>query len=79
VKTLKLAKDKLDLFASVVQQFGEVHAPVAQNGAYAFQRLSRWSDARLGYGRTILPLKKYFLPPRETLFRYQPGLATSMR
>jgi hypothetical protein len=27
----------------------------------------------LEYDRTILPPKKYFLPPRETLFRYRPG------
>ena len=73
MKVLKLPKDKLDFFAAVAQQFGEVHAPVEQNGRYAFQRLARWSDARLEYDRTILPPKKYFLPPKETLFRYRTG------
>jgi sulfhydrogenase subunit beta (sulfur reductase) len=73
LKILKLRKEKLDLFASVVQQFGELHAPVEQDGKYAFKRLTRWSEARLEYDRTILPPKKYFLPPRETLFRYRPG------
>ncbi len=73
MKILKLAKQKLDLFASVVQQFGELHAPVEQDGRYAFKRLTRWSDARLDYDRTILPPKKYFFPPRETTFRYVPG------
>ena len=73
MKILKLRKEKLDLFASVVQQFGEVHAPVEQEGKYVFRRLTRWSEARLDYNRTILPPKKYFLPPRETLFRYRPG------
>lgn len=73
MKVLKLPKEKLDFFASVVQQFGEVHAPVRQNGGYVFRRLSRWSEACLDYNRTILPLKKYFLPPHETLFRYRPG------
>jgi sulfhydrogenase subunit beta (sulfur reductase) len=73
VKILKLPKDKLDFFAAVVQQFGEVHAPVEQNGRFAFQRLARWSDARLNYDRTILPPKKYLLPPREVLFRYRSG------
>jgi sulfhydrogenase subunit beta (sulfur reductase) len=72
VKILKLRKARLDLFASVVQQFGELHAPVEQDGRYAFKRLTRWSEARLDYDRTILPPKKYFLPPRETLFRYSP-------
>jgi len=73
LKILKLRKEKLDLFASVVQQFGELHAPVEQDGKFVFKRLTRWSDARLEYNRTILPPKKYFLPPRETLFRYRPG------
>src|SRR5271157_2628529 len=73
VKILKLPKEKLDLFASVVQQFGELHAPVEQDGRYVFKRLTRWSEARLDYNRTILPPKKYFLPPRETLFHYSPG------
>jgi len=72
VKILKLPKEKLDFFAAVVQQFGEVHAPVEQDGQYAFKRLNRWSEARLNYPRTILPPKKYFLPPREVLFRYRP-------
>ena len=72
MKILKLPKEKLDFFASVVQQFGEVHAPVEQDGQYAFKRLSRWSEARLDYHRTLLPPKKYFLPQREVLFRYRP-------
>ncbi len=73
MKLLKLPKQKLDLFASVVQQFGEVHAPVEQYGKHVFRPLNRWSEARLDYHRTILPLKKYFLPPLETMFRYRGG------
>ena len=37
MKTLKLPKDKLDLFASVLQQFGEVHAPVERDGKFVFR------------------------------------------
>lgn len=73
MKILKLPKEKLDFFASVLQQFGEVHAPVEQGGQFVFKRLKRWSEARLDYTRTILPPKKYFLPPRETLFTYRAG------
>ena len=68
MKTLKLPKQRLDFFASVLQQFGEVHGPVARDGGFAFERLRRWSDARLDYTRTMLPPRKYFLPPRETLY-----------
>lgn len=73
MKILKLPKDQLDFFASVLQQFGEVHAPVARGDKYVFARLDRWSDAVLDYNRTILPPKKYFLPPCETLLRYRHG------
>jgi sulfhydrogenase subunit beta (sulfur reductase) len=73
MKVLTLAKDKLDFFAAVVQQFGEVHAPVEQNGKFVFRRLARWSDARLDYQRTLIPPKKYFLPPKDTLFQYKEG------
>jgi len=72
VKTLRLPKPRLDFFASVLHKFGEVHAPVEHDGHYVFRRLARWSDARLTYTRTMLPPKKYVLPPRETLFRYRP-------
>jgi sulfhydrogenase subunit beta (sulfur reductase) len=73
MKTLKLPKDKLDFFASVLQQFGEVHAPVGKGGRFVFGKLNRWSEACLDYDRTILPPKKYFLPPREVLLRYRQG------
>ena len=46
MKILKLPKEKLDFFASVVQQFGEVHAPVEQDGKFVFKPLSRWSATR---------------------------------
>lgn len=73
MKILKLPKEKLDFFASVVQQFGELHAPVERDGKYVFARLSRWSEARLDYNRTMLPPKKYLLPPREVLLEYRDG------
>ncbi|MDP1862253.1 MAG: 4Fe-4S dicluster domain-containing protein [Gemmatimonadaceae bacterium] len=73
MKTLRLPKGQLDYFASVLQQFGEVHAPVERDGGFVFQALERWSDARLDYTRTILPPKKYFLPPRERLFTFDPA------
>jgi len=71
VKTLVLPREHLDFFASVLQQFGEIHGPVAQGEHFVFRRLRRWSEIRLDYPRTLLPPKKYFLPPRECLFHYQ--------
>ena len=73
MKILKLPKSQLDVFAAVLQQFGEVHAPVKTQAGYSFARLERWSDACLDYTRTVLPPRKYFLPQRETMFTYIRG------
>lgn len=81
MKTTKLPKAELERFVSLLSRFGEVHAPVERNGDFVFERLTHWADARLDYTRTILPPKKYLLPPQETLFRfdaqngYQPAAA----
>lgn len=70
MKTTKLPKAALERFGALLGRFGEVHAPVARDGGFAFARLERWADVRLDYLRTTLPPKKYLLPPRETLFRF---------
>ena len=73
MKTVALPKAYLGQFATALQQFGELHAPVSVNGRYAFRPLNEWSEACLEYTRTILPPKKYLLPPLDTLFHYRPG------
>jgi sulfhydrogenase subunit beta (sulfur reductase) len=72
MKNLRLRKTRLEAFGAVLRDFGEVHGPVAENGVHVFRRLEDWSAVCLDYMRTVLPPKKYFLPPRETLFRYTP-------
>jgi sulfhydrogenase subunit beta (sulfur reductase) len=72
MKIRKISKQNLDLFAAVLPAFGEVYAPVARGSGYAFEQPHRWSDVQLKYPRTILPPKKFLLPPRETTFRFTP-------
>lgn len=72
MKIVKVPKDALDLFVSVLPAFGELYAPVARGRGYAFERPAAWSDVRLDYPRTILPPRKLFLPPREALMRFDP-------
>jgi sulfhydrogenase subunit beta (sulfur reductase) len=72
MKTLRLPKERLEAFTEVLGGFGQVHAPLRTDKGLAFGRLERWSDAELEYTRTTLPPKKYVLPQRETLFRYDP-------
>jgi ferredoxin len=72
MKFLKIPKERLDLFVSVLPAFGEVYAPVRRGRGHVFDRPARWSDVDLAYARTILPPRKLFLPPRETTFIFDP-------
>lgn len=70
MKMLKLAKKDLDLFASVLPAFGKLSAPVKRGSGYAFAQPVSWCEVCLEYPRTILPPRKFFLPPREALFTF---------
>ncbi len=72
MKILKIPKKHLDLFVSVLPAFGELYAPVKRGSGYAFDRPAAWSDVQMAYPRTILPPRKFFLPPREATFRFDP-------
>ena len=72
MKILKIPKTDLDLFASILPAFGELYAPVRRGRGYAFDRPVAWSDVQIDYPRTILPPRKLFLPPRETMFHFDP-------
>ncbi len=72
MKLLKIPKKHLDLFVSILPAFGELYAPVKRGSGYAFDRPSSWSDVQMEYPRTILPPRKFFLPPREATFRFDP-------
>jgi formate hydrogenlyase subunit 6/NADH:ubiquinone oxidoreductase subunit I len=72
MKFLRMPKDHLDFFVSVLPAFGEVYAPVRRGSGHAFDRPARWSDVDLEYARTILPPRKLFLPPREVTFVFDP-------
>ncbi len=64
--------DKSDLadFVNRLLPVYRVGGPVAHNGGFAFQTIEDPDELRLDYPTTILPPKKFFLPPRETLFEF---------
>jgi sulfhydrogenase subunit beta (sulfur reductase) len=72
MKILKLAKQNLDLFVSVLPAFGDVYAPVKRGKSFVFDQPILWSDVQMNYTRTILPPKKLLLPPCETTFSFDP-------
>ena len=48
----------------------EVVAPVKSGLSYAFEVVSSFEEIELDYPTTITSLKKYYLPPRETLLEF---------
>ncbi|RMG60067.1 MAG: hydrogenase [Deltaproteobacteria bacterium] len=60
----------LETLFSRLSGTGKVYGPVRQGKAVRFLPLSSISDAELSYQRTVLPPKKFFLPPGETLLTF---------
>jgi sulfhydrogenase subunit beta (sulfur reductase) len=65
-----LRKENLNTFVAALQSRYRVGAPIKHNGTYAFKNLQNPEELSLDYPTTILPPKKYLLPVRETLFRF---------
>ncbi|HKJ66578.1 MAG TPA: 4Fe-4S dicluster domain-containing protein [bacterium] len=71
MKVLKLPKENREKFARALQYFGDVHIPVARGKeSFVFKKMSDPADIAWEYLRTIAPPKKYILPSREALLRY---------
>ena len=49
----------------------EVVGVQKKGNKYIFDKLQHAKDLKLDYDVTILPPKKYFIPPRETILRFQ--------
>ena len=65
-----LRKTNLNAFVAALLPHYRVGGPVQFNGSYAFKDIQDPSELRLGYPTTILPPKKYLLPVKETLLRF---------
>ena len=59
-----------DLVAGLQADF-EVIGPVAKGEKYVFATLQDPSDLRLEYDTTLLPPKKFFVPPAESLMEFE--------
>lgn len=53
-----------------LQQEYRVVAPQEKHGAFIFDEIDSIGDLRLTYPPTVLPPKKYLVPPREKLLQY---------
>lgn len=63
-----LDSSSLPLFLKELAAYGEVHGPVmTDDGVPVFGRIESTADLSLDSRRTLIPPKKYLLPPRETV------------
>ncbi|MCF6268794.1 MAG: 4Fe-4S dicluster domain-containing protein [Melioribacteraceae bacterium] len=64
-------KDVTQKFISFLMKKGDVIAPHKTGElSYKYEIVSDATEVVLNYSRTILPLKKAFMPPRETLINF---------
>lgn len=67
-----LEKERLpELVRGLAVEF-EVIGPVAKDDRFVFARIEDPSDLRLDYDTTLLPPKKLFFPPEDTMMRFDP-------
>jgi len=66
-----LTKDKMDQFIGSLTQSYKVFGPVRKGVECVFDHITAAKDLWLDYPTTILPPKKFFTPPKETLFTFQ--------
>lgn len=66
-----LDKERLpDLIAGLSSEY-EVVGPVEKDERFVFAPISDPADVRLDYDTTLLPPKKWFLPPEESIMRFR--------
>ena len=64
-------KERLpDLIAGLASEY-EVVGPIEKDGRFVFAPITDPTRVRLDYDTTLLPPKKWFLPPDETIMRFR--------
>ncbi len=62
--------EELPLLVEAFMRDHEVVAPVKSGRSVAFETIGSFDDIVLDYTTTLTSLKKYYLPPRETLIEF---------
>ncbi|MDR3579827.1 MAG: 4Fe-4S dicluster domain-containing protein [Oryzomonas sp.] len=68
-----LKRDSISFFLEILATFGKLHGPIlTDDGVLAFRPLGSGNDLLLEYSRTLVPPKKYLLPPRDAVLFFAP-------
>lgn len=70
MKALKLKKEDLYTYLESLKNYGELWGPVKRGEKFVYAKLTNVRDVALDALRTIIPPKKFFVPPRFNMFRY---------
>lgn len=65
--------DELPALIEAFMKDYEVVAPVAKGKSFAFEPIDSFDEIVLDYPTTLTSLKKYYIPPKETLFEFNTG------
>lgn len=71
MKSYTIEKKKLELILKAFQKDFKVYGPIKPGFDSSFDEIKSINDLNLEYKSTVIPPKKYFLPPRETLFEFK--------
>jgi len=68
-----ITREKIPDIITLLKEKYRVIAPVTKGKSFVFKAIEDPKEVVLDYNTTILPLKKFFLPPRETIVEYNIG------
>ncbi|WP_048058117.1 NAD(P)-dependent hydrogenase/sulfhydrogenase 2 subunit beta [Pyrococcus yayanosii] len=69
MRYVKLPSENLPEFFNRLKKLGKVYAPVQRGSTYSFEQVEYIDDVALHYTRTVLPPKKFFVRPRDPMFK----------
>ena len=68
---LKITRSNFNSFITGMQKYGEVHIPKKKSdSSYVYDKMNSPDEIAFEFLRTIVPVKKYFIPPVEKLVKY---------
>ncbi|MBO8126949.1 MAG: 4Fe-4S dicluster domain-containing protein [Firmicutes bacterium] len=73
MKTVVLPRENLEPFLGRIARGHDLIVPKKTGNDVVFDYYQEGCQIALEYRRTLLPPKKFFLPPEEVLFRYKKG------
>ena len=66
-----LNKENLKQFSNSLKRSSKLYAPVkTSKESHSFMNVDSLEEADLDYTRTMIPPKKFFIPPNETIFSF---------